>query len=452
MSSERYPWYRELSGYQWWILIIATLGWLFDTMDQRIFVLARSRALAEVLGPQSSPESVKFYGSIATAFLLIGWATGGLIFGTLGDRLGRAKTLMITVATYSFFTGISALSVSWWDFTLYRFLTGLGVGGAFAAAVTLVAEVMPDRARPHALGILQAMSAIGNILGSLIGFVFLPISLNLGWTFLPEGMFHGWRLMFCMGIIPAILCVFILATVREPEAWVAARRAAREARERGEPAVKLGSWRELWGDPRWRHNTIIGVTLVLAGAIGLWGIGFWSPELIRDNVLAGATKEHQDRVSSIATALQDVGAFFGILAYTWMTAYFGRRSAFAASFLLAFAVTAGVFGFVNREWQIYFATPILGFATLAPFGGYAIYLPELYPTRLRSTGTGFCYNVARYLTAVGVFSMGSLTVVFAYLGVGEPFRWAAMSVALIYILGIVVLRWAPETKDKPLPE
>lgn len=452
MSAISEPWYRQLTRYQWWVLIVATLGWLFDTMDQRLFVLARSRALEELLGAQASPADVRFYGSIATAMMLIGWATGGLIFGTLGDRLGRAKTLMLTVGTYSLFTGLSGLSLSWWDFTLYRFLTGLGVGGAFAAAVTLVAEEMPDRARPHALGLLQALSAVGNITGSLVGFALLPVSVHLGWNLLPDGALHGWRLMFAVGVLPAILVVLIITTIREPQAWVAARQAAREAALAGKPVTKLGSWREMWADPRWRRNTLVGVWFVLVGAVGLWAIGFWSPELIRGNVLAQATKEHQDRVSSIATALQDVGAFFGILAFTWITAHIGRRKAFALSFILAFLVTSAIFGLMNREWQIYIATPLLGFATLAPFGGYAIYLPELYPTRLRSTGTGFCYNVARYLTAAGVFFMGSLTVLFASLGFQEPFRWATVSVAFIYLGGLAALPAAPETKDQPLPE
>ncbi len=451
MSAQQ-RWYRELSFYQWWVLIVATLGWLFDTMDQRLFVLARSRALEELLGPQATPDNVSFFSSVATAVMLLGWATGGLIFGTIGDRIGRAKTLMLTVGTYSLFTGLSGLSLSWWDFTLYRFLTGLGVGGAFAAAVTLVAEEMPARARPQALGLLQALSAIGNIAGSLIGFLLLPVTLQVAWPAVPEGQWHGWRLMFAVGMVPAVLVVLVMFTIREPEAWVAAREAAKKTSRSFGGGLHLGSWGEMWSDSRWRRNTLVGVWLVLVGAVGLWAIGFWSPELIRGHILAHAPKEHQDRVSSLATALQDVGAFFGILAYTWITAHIGRRRAFALSFVLAFVVTLMIFGFMNQEWQIYVATPLLGFATLAPFGGYAIYLPELYPTRLRATGTGFCYNVARYLTALGVFFMGSLTVLFASFGVSEPFRWATVSVAFIYLGGLLALPAAPETRDQLLPE
>ncbi len=176
------PWYRGMTGYHWWVLIVASLGWLFDTMDQRIFVLARGPALVDLLPPGTPASQVTWYGGVATAVFMLGWATGGFVFGILGDRWGRAKTMLLTILIYSAFTGLSALSVSWVDFTFYRFLTGLGVGGEFAAGVALVAEVMPARARAHALGLLQALSAVGNILGSAISFVVLPL---------------GWRYLYC---------------------------------------------------------------------------------------------------------------------------------------------------------------------------------------------------------------------------------------------------------------
>ncbi|MHB8866423.1 MAG: MFS transporter [Pirellulaceae bacterium] len=450
------PWYRELTGYHWFVFIVCTLSWMFDCLDQRFFVLARGRALEDLLG---GPEDVKWYGSVATALLLIGWATGGIIFGVMGDRLGRAKTLMATILVYSMFTGLSALSVSWWDFCLYRFLTGLGIGGAFAAAVTLIAEVMPSRARPHCLGMLQAFSAVGNIAGSLLGAVFLSQSFSLGWGILRDGQFNGWRILFLIGTLPALLVVVVMLYIREPDSWLAARDAANKAAAEGR-VVKLGSWRELLGDRRWRKNLIVGILLVTAGAVGLWGIGFWTPELIRDVIADSATPEqmaegitaHQDTVASYAMALQDVGAFFGMIAFTALTARIGRRVAFGLSFSLCFIVVFGVFGFMNQEWQIYYFVPLVGFATLSVFGGYAIYLPELFPTRLRSTGTSLCYNAARYLTAIGVFTLGLLTLVFTWFGFAEPFRWAACTVAFVFLAGIVVLPFAPETKDQPLPE
>ncbi|MHC5542866.1 MFS transporter, partial [Singulisphaera rosea] len=160
------PWYQDLTGYHWFVLIVASLGWLFDTMDQQLFNLARKPAITALLHVSASDKSmagkINEYAGLTTMIFMLGWAVGGLFFGVLGDRIGRAKTMMMTILLYSAFTGLSALSVGVWDFAFYRFLTGLGVGGEFAVGVALVAEVMPDRARPFALGLLQALSAVGN--------------------------------------------------------------------------------------------------------------------------------------------------------------------------------------------------------------------------------------------------------------------------------------------------
>src|SRR5262249_28224030 len=191
-------------------------------------------------------------------------------------RIGRVKTMMITILMYSAFTGLSALSAKVWHFAVFRFLTGLGVGGEFAVGVTLVAEVMSDRARPHALGWLQALSALGNV-GAAI--------LSLCMTRLEEtgAITSYWRAMFVVGIIPALLTIPIFLRVREPEKWKAAAARRRAARESGsvDPSLELGSIRDLFGNPRWRHHTLVGMFLALAGVIGLWGIGFFSPDLTR---------------------------------------------------------------------------------------------------------------------------------------------------------------------------
>src|SRR5438046_1190597 len=159
------PWWRALNSYHWFVRTVAALGWLFDTMDQQLFNLARVPAMKSLLRPG---QDVALFSGYATAIFLIGWATGGLTFGVLGDRIGRAKTMMWTILIYSACTGLSALAVGFWDFAFYRFVTGLGVGGEFAVGVSLVAEIMPDRARPHALGLLQALSVVGNIAAALI--------------------------------------------------------------------------------------------------------------------------------------------------------------------------------------------------------------------------------------------------------------------------------------------
>src|SRR5947199_9328241 len=200
------PWWRELKSYHWFVLTVAALGWLFDTMDQQLFNLARVPAMKALLKPG---EEVALYGGYATSIFLIGWATGGLTFGVLGDRIGRVKTMIWTILVYSICTGLSALSVGFWDFAFYRFITGLGVGGEFAVGVSLVAEVMHDSARRYALGLLQALSAVGNITAALM-------SMALG--HLDEtGVIGGaWRAMFGIVAAPALSAILVMRRLQEP--------------------------------------------------------------------------------------------------------------------------------------------------------------------------------------------------------------------------------------------
>src|SRR6185503_12564001 len=251
------PWWRELTPYHWLVFGMASVSWLFDCMDQRFFIIARGPALKSLLSPDADAA---FYRNLATAMILAGWAVGGFFFGMMGDRLGRVRTMTITILIYSGFTGLSALSVHWWDFILYRFLMGLGVGGLFAAAVSLVAEVMPPRARPHVLGLVQALSALGNILGSAISGVLKPQSSWLG--------VENWRWLFVVGVLPAFLVGAIQWKLKEPESWKRAKTRASEDLQR-----QLGAWGDLFS-PGLRRNTLVGLTLAISGVIGLWAIAF----------------------------------------------------------------------------------------------------------------------------------------------------------------------------------
>jgi len=459
------PWWSELTSYHWFVLVVAALGWLFDTMDQQLFVLVRQPALVELLGHADNPQhpEVTRYGGYATSIFIVGWATGGLVFGMFGDRWGRARTMMLTILLYSLFTGLSALSVGWWDFALYRFLTGMGVGGEFAAGVSLVAEVMPARARPFALGLLQALSAVGNMMAALIYWAIFGLA--------PEEGIAGltaWRLVFLVGILPALLVVVIRRRLREPDSWVRAREAILRGEVADGSSKQLGDLREMFSDPRWRYNTLIGVSLAFCGVVGLWGIGFWTPELVRSFV----PKEEQSRYVFLTSFLQNLGAFFGIYLFSLLTSWTNRRIAFALAYLIGWAATVMVFGFMTESSEIFWMIPILGFSTLMVFGGFAIYFPELYPTRLRSTGTGFCYNVARYIAAVGPMGLGLVTGLYtapegserARQGLSEltwlsslgsidtPLRYAALTLSLVYLAALLILPFAPETKGKPLPE
>lgn len=433
------PWHKELNSYHWFVLLIASLGWLFDTMDQQLFNLARRPAVAELLGvvpgAAGSAAAIAEYAGYATMIFMIGWASGGVVFGILGDRIGRVKTMIATILLYSLFTGLSVLSTSVWDFSVYRFLTGLGVGGQFAVGVALVAETMPDRARPYALGWLQALSAVGNMLAAVIG-------ITLGHFEETGAIGSAWRWMFIVGALPAFLCIFVFRKLKEPEQW-------RRAKALN---TQLGSMSDLFTDPRWRRNAIVGMLLAFSGVVGLWGIGFFSFDLLRSvfdkTDMSAGQKTFWTGMTSL---LQNAGAFFGIYAFTHFTARVGRRFAFAVAFVAAMAATAFTFWNLKTFTDIFWMIPIMGFCQLSLFGGYAIYLPELFPTRLRSTGTSFCYNVGRFVAALGPLALGLLTSR-VYAGQSEPMRYAGVTMCLVFLIGLATLPFAPETKGKPLPE
>jgi MFS family permease len=424
---------EAITTYHWLVVLIASAGWTFDCMDQRLFILARESAMTELLGATAAAAQVKQYSGYATTAMILGWATGGILFGMMSDRWGRVKTMTATLLVYSGFTGLSGLSTSWVDFTLYRFLVGLGVGGMFGAATTLVAESVPGRVRAIALGALQALSAVGNIIGSLVSLQIQPGADNVLWGY------AGWRLLFFVGIIPSLLVVPIVFVLREPEVW----KRAKEEAVRG-VHKKVGSPIDLFRSPSLRRNSIVGLLLGVSGMIGLWGIGFFSPELI-STALAGAPQQTIDRVRAWGTALQDVGSFTGMVTFTVIASLLSRRLAFFFAFLGGMLVTSFVFTSLETATDAYWMLPMMGFAQLALFAGYSIYFPELFPTRLRGTGVGFCYNTVRYLAAPAPILLGYLSTVLS-------FRTAAVVMSSVYLIGLVALIWAPETKDRPLPE
>jgi len=546
--------FANVTFYHWMVVIIASCGWLFDCMDQRLFTMARESTLKELLGNNPAGlANLETYLGLATAAMMVGWATGGIVFGMLSDKWGRVKTMVVTLMVYSGFTGLCGMAQSWLDFTFYRFLVGLGVGGMFGAATTLVAESVPGRFRAVALGSLQALSATGNLLGAYISLKIPPGAEQF------FGSFSGWRVLFFVGIIPSLLVIPIITILKEPEAWKRAKAAAAT----GDASKNIGSPRDLLRHPRWRRNTLVGLCLGLAGMVGLWGIGFFSPELITtalkgravraedirdgaalckalrsetnaavahlgkqlstetrrllaevqpgaaaspelieamradlnriieggslydsgafenvtlDKRTQGLVKKVQttaapadvrflnrqlveqaipgsivslqksiDQVRSKAMMLFDVGSFVNMIAFTIFAAWLSRRGAFFWAFLACLAITGYVFYALKTETDAYWMLPLMGFAQLAVFAGYSIYFPELYPTRLRGTGVGFCYNTVRYVAAPFPYLLGYMSTLLS-------FRTAAIVMSGIYLLGIIALVWAPETKGQPLPE
>lgn len=485
---------RHLTGYQWFVFVVACLAWDLDCMDQQLFNVARRPAMRDLV-PQVQPDDprlpeltaklteeargkeqpeptqakvieaqfdadVNTGAAWSTSIFLLGWAVGGIAFGIMGDRIGRVRTLMLTILLYSVFTGLSAFSTSVWDFCAYRFLTGLGVGAVFAVAVSLVAETVPAAARPYALGLLQMSSAVGNMVAA-------TVSIILGYMLIGGqlGGYPPWKIMFLIGIVPALLIVLIQRWLKEPEAWVRARQDHRAG-----VGKQLGSFKELFGDSRWRSRAVFGVLLAFSGVVGLWAIGFFTPDLTgyvlrpvydqeaTEQGLTGSAKSaymagRAQIWAGWTSMVTNIGAALGIFAFSWLTPYFGRRRTFALAFVAAAGSTLLVFWKLDSFNDIFWMIPLMGFCQLALFGGYAIYFPELFPTRLRATGTSFCYNVGRLVAAVGPPALGLLTSQ-VYVGFERPwpFRYAGMTMCAVFIIGLAVLPFLPETKDKPLPE
>ena len=389
------------------------------------------------------------YAPYTTSVFLLGWAVGGLIFGALGDRYGRARILTISVLLYSVFTGLNAFSTSFVDFCVYRFLSGLGVGGVFGLAVALVADSIPDHTRAPALGLLQSLSTWGNILAGLIG---MGIGALAARHLLPFEL-KAWQVTFLVGAVPAFLCVFILRRLKEPEKWAKART---EGLKRG---IKFGSYAVLLGHPRWSKNAWLGLVLCLSGIVGLWGIGNFHPKivgavvqehLIAANLSPYALASEQAFWRSAGLLLQNVGGFAGMMTLAYVAQVKGRRMAACLALLASFFSTVLVFRGLREFSQIFWMLPLMGFGQLSVFAVYAIYLPELFPTSLRSTGTSFCYNVGRFVAASAPFTIGKITASLG--GDLEAFRSAGLWVSLVLLLGLVVLPFLPETKDQPLPE
>lgn len=422
-------WWEGISRYQWLVLAVAAVGWLFDTMDGNLWNLVRRVAVEDLLRPHVPPDQLRdataYYGGVATAIFLVGWSAGGFIFGILGDRIGRTRTMILTILIYAIFTGLGGLAQTWEQLAVTRFLTGLGVGGEWAAGASLVAEVFPARSRPMALGMLQALSSVGNMLAAVIGFGLAGVS---------------WRWVFAVGALPAFVAIWVRRSIKEPESWHQARATAAV-----DVGRQLGAFGDLFRDPVLRRNTLVGTAMAIAGVGGLWGAAFWSPDLVQ-GVMRDIPESERRQYSSIVFFVQQVGAGLGMYAFAVFTERTSRRFAFAVSFVLAFLSVQGMFYFTHSFRDAMIWAPIMGFCTLGPFCGYTVYFPELFPTRLRATGCGFCYNGGRVLAAAAPFALGKLA---ENLGGIAP---AVSVVSCIYALGLIATAFAPETKGKPLPE
>ena len=424
-------WTQGVTRYQWLVLFVAWLGWVFDAMDATIYAIVLHPALHDLLqaGASARPvtsEQIGWYGGIVFSIFLIGWAIGGICFGMAADYFGRTKTLIATILIYAVFTGLAALSQEWWHLAIYRFLTALGIGGEWAAGAAIVAETWPEEKRARAASILQSAWAAG---------FFLAATFNL---LLKD---YGWRTLFVVGVLPAFVALLVRWWVKEPERWVQAH--DRDLRSARLSFIHLA---ELF-KPSLRRGTWVGSTLAFVAVFGLWGATNWAPTLVRAMPdLQGQDPATMAKSVSYAIMALNAGALFGYLGFGPLAERFGRLPVFALMCLGSLIMLPVTYLVPHSYAEVLLLLPILGFFNNGIFSGFPIYLPELYPTRLRATGAGFCFNAGRALASAAPFVTGWLVTMLG------SFNKAASTIALIYILGLLVLPFAQETKGKPLPE
>jgi len=425
---QRPSWYHGVTPYQWLVLFVAWLGWVFDAMDAMIYAMVLHPALQELIpksGIAATGDAIGWYGGIIFSVFLIGWALGGVLFGVLADRFGRTKVLVFTILIYAVFTGMAALSQTWWQLGIYRFLTALGIGGEWAAGAALVAEVWPEDKRAKAAGLLQSAWAAGFFAAAIITLLLSTSS---------------WRLIFVVGVAPAVVALLVRLWVKEPERWLKARD---EERTRAATKPKLV---ELFS-PALCRSTLVGSGLAFVAVFGLWGATNWTPTLLR--ALPELKELNPAAITSrisYATMMLNVGALVGYLSFGPLADRFGRRAVFGLMCLGSLVMLPVTFLTPRSYLHVLLLLPLLGYFNNGIFSGFPIYLPELYPTRLRATGAGFCFNVGRVLASAGPFLTGWLVTALG--GFGR----AASAIALIYLAGLCLLPFAPETKGKPLPE
>jgi MFS family permease len=488
---------------RWLVFIAAFLGWMFDGFEMGLFPLVAKPALADLLGTNDETQIVRWL-AVITAVFLIGAATGGVLFGWLGDRIGRVRAMIFSVVTYALFGALCGFANEAWQVAALRFVASLGMGGEWALGIALVMEVWPNQSRPWLAGWIGAAANFGFLFIALVGLGLNAVISDLGRLLLDLGVsaqikdrlvsHSGWRILMLVGALPALLTFLIRLFVPESQRWEMEKRGGATAHWETRDllgvligaAAACGMVALLATELPWPVRVcgaLAALMVVLAGylypvrrylqrlsatgsttasdnratlrrmllgavlsgipLISLWGTIQQLPSWVSS--LPNGDRPQARAYVQIAAA---IGAIIGCVAATTASERFGRRNTYSflcgASLLSIFAL----FGF-NSEY----GTPLLiwafvaGGITTGLAGWLALYLPELFRTRVRATGQGFSYNFGRIFAAIGVMQ---LPVIMTQAGVG--FGSACPTIALIYLLGMIVIWLAPETRGQPLPD
>lgn len=396
----------DLTATQWKSGAAAWLGWLFDGLDMHLYVLVAAPFVAELLDVEQSDSRVGFYSSWIQAAFLLGWALGGGFFGRVGDRIGRSRALMLTIMTYAAFTGLAFVAQTWYQLLAFRFLAALGIGGEWAVGAALLSETWPRSWRPWLAAILQTGVNLGVMLASLVVMVLAD--------FPP-------RTVFLAGVLPALLVLWIRRAVPEPEEWHAAK-----AESLGvEPRI-----RDLFRGPV-RKVTLLTMTVCSLSLSGHWAFLFWYLQHLRQLPdLAAWTAAERSQFVGQAMIVVMAASVAGNFIAAAVARRLGYRTSIALLCLGYFASMAVAYAVPRGQ-----DTAIYWLATIGVFHGvfalFTMYLPPLFPTLLRTTGAGFCYNIGRIAAAAGTVFFGLTSPVGDYRLALEYAAWLFLPAAMI---------------------
>jgi MFS family permease len=429
-----------LTRYQWTVLLAAWLGWGFDVFDAFLFNYVAPNCVPTLLGLEiGSPEAKQatlYWTGLLTSLLLLGWGIGGVLFGRVADRIGRTRTLMLTMLLYAIGTAACAAVPNIWTLALFRIVASLGIGGEWAAGASMVAETVPENRRVEAGAMLYTAAPLGLFLATFVNHQVAGVWFATS----PE---TSWRIVFLFGLVPAAVAFAVRMFVREPERW----------QQQGQTERQRASMREIFA-PGILGITVRGTLMAVIALIAWWSCNAFIPTVATGLAQLAAQAQGFDRPATLAlveswkaqsTLWFNLGGLAGTLITIPIAKHYGRKPMFALYFALSAAAIFVTFGL---DWTPAARMPLfflIGLSVFGVFGSFTFYLPELFPTRLRGTGSGFCYNIGRFFAAAGPYIVGAIAAK------GVDRTMAAISyVALVPFLGVLLVPFISETKDRQL--
>jgi MFS family permease len=433
------PWYRSLDAKQWKTLAASNLGWMFDGYETFALILTVGVALRQLVDPVHLPQLPTYIG-ITIGITVLGWGIGGLFGGVFADYIGRKRMMIYAILAYSLMTGLSALAWDWTSFMVLRFLVGVAIGSEWATGASITAEVWPDNARGKGAGLMQCGLGIGFFVASF------------AWLFLGSVGPGGWRWMYVLGIVPALLTLWIRRGIDESKMWERVNAERQAAVERQKSGAVLGAADQaltrftivdLFAEPAMRRQTIVVLLMSLTTTVGWWSISTWVPQFI--GTVAGGGKP-DSQWASYAGMAYTTGSVIGYASFGFLSDAFGRKPLTIIYMLLALVLTPVLFLWTQNLTLLLVLALINAIFSNGQYSWMPVWLPELYPTRMRATAMAFAFNAPRFVAFLGPLFAGTLIQYFGGYG------YAATILSLIYVVGLTAAFFLPETVGKPLPK